>query len=94
MRSEPNLEDAKNGITHAYSLLTKSGDSVTVKSLGTPLKEPGSIGDLYISPGEFYMIVSAKETKTYESELHISFRKPDSTVSVLCWPRVHGAVEP
>lgn len=28
------------------------------------------------------MIVSAKETKTYECELYISFRKPDSTWTV------------
>jgi hypothetical protein len=31
---------------------------------------------------ESYMIVSAKETKTYESELYISFRKPDLTWAV------------
>lgn len=91
--SEPNPEDAKNGITYAYSLLTKSGDAVTVKSLGRPLNEPGFNGDLYISPDESYMIVSAKETKTYQSELYISFRKPDSTwtVPVSLGPKInHG----
>jgi len=53
-----------------------------VKSLGRPLNEPGFNGDLYIAPDESYMIVSAKETKTYESELYISFRNPDLTWTV------------
>jgi WD40-like Beta Propeller Repeat len=77
--SEPSPDDAKNGITYAFSILTKSGNTVTVKSLGRPLNEPGFNGDLYISPDESYMIVSAKETKTYESQLYISFRKPNLT---------------
>lgn len=54
----------------------------TVKSLGRPLNEPGFNGDFFIAPDESYMIVSAKETKTYECELYISFRKPDSTWTV------------
>src|SRR5215469_13089763 len=53
--------------------------AISFKSLGRPLNEPGFNGDLYITPDESYMIVSAKETKTYESELYISFRKPDLT---------------
>lgn len=77
--SDPSPEDAKNGITYSYSLLTMANGSPTVKSLGFPLNEPGFNGDLYIAPDESYMIVSAKETKTYESELYISFRKSDST---------------
>ncbi len=80
--SDPSPDDAESGITYAYSLLTISSGSPTVKSLGRPLNEPGFNGDLYIAPDESYMIVSAKETKTYESELYISFRKPDSTWTV------------
>ena len=48
-------------------------------SLGRPLNGPGFNGDFYVAPDESYMIVSAKETKTYESELYIFFRKSDST---------------
>jgi hypothetical protein len=73
--SDPSPDDVKNGITYAYSLLTRRNGSVNVKSLGQPLNEPGFNGDLYVAPDESYMIVSANETKTYESELYISFRK-------------------
>src|SRR5205823_15095494 len=52
----PSPEDAKNGITYAYSLLTISNGEVSVKSLGRPLNEPGFNGDLFIAPDESYMI--------------------------------------
>lgn len=77
--SEPDAEDKKNGITYAYSLLTVAGGEAKVKSLGRPLNEPGFNGDLYIAPDESYMIVSAKETSTFESQLYISFRKRDGS---------------
>jgi hypothetical protein len=77
--SEPSPEDVKNGITYSYSVLTNSNGVTAVKSLGRPVNEPGFNGDLYIAPDESYLIVSANETKTYESELYISFRKADST---------------
>jgi len=63
-------------------VLTVSEGQVSVKSLGRPINEPGFNGDLYIAPDESYMIVSANETKTYESELYISFREPDATWTV------------
>lgn len=77
--SEPSSEDAKNGITYSYSVLTISDGIPTVRSLGRPVNEPGFNGDLYVAPDESYLIVSANETKTYESELYISFRNSDST---------------
>jgi len=80
--SDPDPEDVKNRSTYVFSLLTISDGNVSVKSLGRPLNEPGFNGDLYITPDESYMIVSAKETKTYESELYISFRNPDLTWTV------------
>jgi len=80
--SDPDPEDVKNRSTYVFSLLTISDGNVSVKSLGRPLNEPGFNGDLYIAPDESYMIVSAKETKTYESELYISFRNPDLTWTV------------
>jgi hypothetical protein len=81
--SDPSAEDKKNGITGAFSrlVIAPNGD-VTVTSLGQPINEPGFNGDLYVAPNESYMIVSAKETPTYESELYISFHKPDDTWTV------------
>lgn len=78
--SEPSEEDKKNGVTYSFSVLkTGSDGKVSVTSLGQPINEPGFNGDLYVAPDESYMIVSAKETKTYESELWISFHKHDGT---------------
>lgn len=77
--SEPDTDDKKNGITYAFSVLTNSGGNVQVKSLGRPLNEQGFNGDLYIAPDESYMIVSAKETESYQSQLYISFHKHDGT---------------
>ncbi len=82
LASDPDADDKKNDITFSFSKLTPSGKGATPKSLGRPLNEPGFNGDFYIAPDESYMIVSAKETKTYECELYISFRKPDSTWTV------------
>ncbi len=47
--SDPHPEDLKNGSTYVFSLLTISNGSVSVKSLGRPLNEPGFNGDLYIA---------------------------------------------
>jgi hypothetical protein len=56
-----------------------STEKISVTSLGRPINEPGFNGDLYVAPDESYMIVSAKETKTFQSELFISFRNDDLT---------------
>jgi hypothetical protein len=58
------------------------------------LNEPEFNGDFYVAPDESYIIVSAKETKTYESELYISFRKPDSTwtVPVSVGPKINDGL--
>jgi hypothetical protein len=48
-----------------------------VKSLGSPLNTSGFDGDFYIAPDESYIIISANETKEFESELHISFHTTD-----------------
>jgi hypothetical protein len=76
--SDPSPADVKNGSTYVFSLLTFSNGDASVKSLGRPLNGPGFNGDLYVAPDESYMIVSTNETKTFESELYISFRKADS----------------
>jgi WD40-like Beta Propeller Repeat len=80
--SDPDAEDKKNGITSSFSTMNVSPTGSTMKSLGVPLNEPGYNGDFYVAPDESYMIVSAKETKTGQCELYISFRKSNSTWSV------------
>jgi hypothetical protein len=93
--SDPSPEDVKNGITNAVAVLTIAPNgAVTVKSLGRPLNEPGFNGDLYIAPDESYMIVSAKESPTYQSELYISFRKTDHswTAPVSLGPKINDGL--
>jgi hypothetical protein len=77
--SDPGPEDERNGSTYVFSRLSMEGGRVRVTSLGRPLNGPGFNGDFFVAPDEAYMIVSAKETKDYESELHIAFRRPDGT---------------
>ena len=78
--SEPSEEDKKNGVTYAFSVLKSDGNGKpSVTSLGEPVNEPGFNGDLYVAPDESYMIVSAKETKTLESELWVTFHKKDGS---------------
>lgn len=60
-----------------FSILSGIGADTTIKSLGTPLNSPGFNGDFYIAPDETYIIISTKESSSFESELYISFRKPD-----------------
>lgn len=79
---ESDAEDKKSGITSSFSTLKISETGPKVQSLGVPLNEPGYNGEFFIAPDESYMIVSAKETKTFECELYISFRKRDSTWTV------------
>jgi WD40-like Beta Propeller Repeat len=77
-----------------FSALTGIGSDTTIQSLGTPLNSPGFNGDFYISPDESYMIISAKESPTFESELYISFRKPDLqwTVPVSLGPLINNGL--
>ena len=63
--------------TFDFCTLSINGNDTIIKSLGAPLNTPAFDGDFYIAPDESYIIISAKETKTYECELWISFRKKD-----------------
>jgi len=65
-----------------FSLLAGIGSDTTIHNLGAPLNSAGFNGDFYIAPDESYMIISAKESATFESELFISFRNADNTWSV------------
>lgn len=80
--SEASAEDAKFGSTYVFSRLAFTAEGVKVESLGRPLNAKGYNGDFFVAPDESYMIVSANETPDYESELQISFRRPDDTWSV------------
>jgi hypothetical protein len=77
--SDPSPEDRGHGSTYAFSRLSMEGGTLRVTSLGRPLNGPGFNGDFFIAPDESYMIVSAKETKDFASELHIAFRRGDGT---------------
>lgn len=56
-----------------------SGNDTTVQSLGVPVNTPGFDGDFFVAKDESYLIVSAKETPTFECELYITYHKPDGT---------------
>jgi hypothetical protein len=65
--------------TYDICTLTMSEGDTVIESLGTPINTPGFDGDFFIARDESYMIISAKETKDFECELHISFRRPNKT---------------
>lgn len=62
-----------------FSVLPADLADTSIRSLGEPLNAPGFNGDFYIAPDESYIIISAQETKSFECELWISFRKKDNT---------------
>jgi hypothetical protein len=92
--SDADSEDKKKGITSSYSRIVVSQGGATIRSLGSPLNEPGYNGDFYVAPDESYMIVSAKETPSNDCELYISFRKPDQTwtVPVTLGPKINDGL--
>ena len=92
--SDSDAEDKKSGITESFSTMKISEAGTKVQSLGVPLNEPGVNSDFFVAPDESYMIVSAKETKTSECELYVSFRKPDSTwtVPVSLGPKINDGL--
>lgn len=65
--------------TYDFCKLTISGNDTNINSLGSIVNTTGFDGDFFIAPDESYIIISAKETPEYESELWISFRKKDKT---------------
>lgn len=67
--------------TYDFCKMTIAGTDTIISSLGTAINTPAFDGDFFIAPDESYIIISAKETPTYESELWISFRKADESWS-------------
>jgi hypothetical protein len=68
--------------TYDFCKMTISGKDTLVSSLGNIINTTGFDGDFFIAPDESYIIISAKETKDYESELWISFHKNDKSWTV------------
>ena len=62
-----------------FAVMPANLSDTSIQNLGEPLNAPGFNGDFFIAADESYMIISAKETKDFECELWISFRKPDNT---------------
>ena len=62
-----------------FSVMPASDADTTIQNLGSPLNSEGFNGDFFVSPDESYMIISTKETRHFECELYISFRKKDKT---------------
>jgi hypothetical protein len=69
----------KDFTTYDICELRMSEKDTTIQSLGAPINTPGFDGDFFVAPDESYLIVSAKETKDFECELYISFRKRNKT---------------
>jgi len=70
--------------TYDFCKMTIAGKDTTISSLGNTINTPAFDGDFFIAPDESYIIISAKETPTYESELWISFRKTDKSWTTPC----------
>ncbi len=62
-----------------FSLMPPSDADTSIQNLVFPLNSQGFNGDFFVASDESYMIVSTKETKSFECELYISFRKKDKT---------------
>ncbi len=61
------------------STITITGKDTVVKTLGVPVNAPGWNGDFFVARDESFLILSAKEDKSNNCELYISYRKPDKT---------------
>lgn len=71
--------DIKDFSTYDFCQLIISKKDTVVKKLDGDINTAGFDGDFFIAKDESYIIVSARETKDFECELYISFRKPDKT---------------
>lgn len=71
-----------------------SATDTIVKSLGPPINTSGYEGDFFVAKDESYIILSDKETKTYECELWISFHKKDGswTSPITLGPQINNGV--
>lgn len=77
--SNGDRSNKKDYSAYDFSVLTISGRDTIIKSLGETVNTNGFDGDFYIAPDESYIIISAKETPSFECELWISFQKKDKS---------------
>ena len=77
--SNGNGGNIKDFSTYDFCILTAASGDTTIQSLGLPLNTPAFDGDFFIAPDESYIIISAKETPSFECELYISYHKPDGS---------------
>jgi hypothetical protein len=80
--------------TYDICELKMSATDTTIRSLGEPMNTSGFDGDFFVARDESYIVISAKETKTYECELWISFHKPDKswTAPVSLGPLINNGI--
>lgn len=71
----------KDWSTYDFCKLIIQRRDTIITSLGPVINTPGFDGDFFIAPDESYIIISAKETPDYESELWISFRNKNGSWS-------------
>ena len=69
----------KDWNTYDFCKLTIKRKDTLINSLGPTLNTKGFDGDFFIAPDESYIIISANETKDFECELWISFRRNDES---------------
>lgn len=92
--SNVNGGDRKDFNSYDICMLKMNKKDNTIKSLGAPLNTSGFDGDFYIAPNESYIIISARETKDFESELHISFHESNGkwTTPVSLGPLINNGL--
>lgn len=69
----------KDFSTYDICTLHFNKSDTLIERLNSPVNTSGFEGDFFIAPDESYLIISNKETPDFESELAISFCKPDHT---------------
>jgi len=75
--SNVNHGNRRDYSTYDICELRMTATDTSVRSLGSAINTPGFDGDFFVARDESYIIVSAKETKDFECELWISFRRKD-----------------
>lgn len=66
--------------TYDIGVISTSKNDTVLHNLGKPVNNDTAFdGDFFIAKDESYIIISTNETKDFECELYISFRKKDKT---------------
>jgi len=66
--------------SYNIGIINITNNDTVLHDLGKPINNDTAFdGDFFIARDESYIIISTNETKDFECELYISFRKPDKT---------------